>query len=355
MVELSIKELVDKYGNSIHKAMYNNGNLAGGSRKSFLTYIKRFIDYSEGSKRGYFIINNIYDIEKPTILINYSKDDIYYHVARMITEHLNVTESNTCKVIPKVRFSNDIQFINSNFNRIRYNKKYASDLLNIDELIIKDFTKKAIENMESVIETTLKLLKSNELIEYLEQYMVGYTSVEFDRELNKNITVSGTRRATESEILFILKTIEDTKKKFNITSQEIYFSKNKKTYSEFISLKLKEINIDFYFKGYEVYYLDKQRVLNFLSWYDGSVIDNIKKANELFINKLNLNTSKRISLKSIDSEDYMSKYLKLCEHTIPYDSELLDIDYKDSYNVSIDIINNGMGVNVNIERNNILD
>lgn len=50
-----------------------------------------------------------------------------------------------------------------------------------------------------------------------------------------------------------------------------------------------------------MYYLDKQRVLNFLSWYDGSVIDNIKKANELFINKLNLNTSKRISLKSIDS------------------------------------------------------
>jgi len=350
-----LKYLVNTYGNNIHNSIYENGNLVGGSRKSFLTYIKRYIDYEESGRRGYFKINNIYDIKKPMLLINFSNQDIHYHVTRMIISHLDSMKDLNHSVIPKVRFANDIQFINSNFNKVRYNRKDASELLQIEEPIIKDFTKKAIENMEAIIETTLRALKSDELIEYLEQYMVGVTEIEFKKDLNKNITVARTRRASELEVSFILKTIEETKKKFNISTQEIYFSRNKAIYVEYITSRLKTINIDYYFKGYEVYILNKEKIAEFLSWYSENITENVSTANSIFINRLNLNTSKRIESKNVDKLDYMSKYLKLCNHTIPHDSELLDIDYKDSYTVSIDIINGGMGVNVDIERNNILD
>lgn len=289
------------------------------------------------------------------LLINFSKQDIHYHVARMIVFHLNSMKDLNHSVIPKVRFANNIQFINSNFNKVRFNRKDASELLQIEEPIIKDFTKKAIENMEAIIETTLKALKSDELIEYLEQYMVSVTDIEFNQELNKNVTVARTRRASETEVNFILKSIEDTKKKFNISTQEIYFSKNKSIYNEYLTDKLKTINIDYYFKGYEIYIIDKDKILEFLSWYGENIIENVSTANSIFISKLNSNTSKRIENKNINKLDYMSKYLKLCNQTIPYDSEILDINYKDSYNVSVDIINNGMGVNVDIERSNLLD
>lgn len=289
------------------------------------------------------------------LLINFSKQDIHYHVARMIVFHLNSMKDLNHSVIPKVRFANNIQFINSNFNKVRFNRKDASELLQIEEPIIKDFTKKAIENMEAIIETTLKALKSDELIEYLEQYMVSVTDIEFNQELNKNVTVARTRRASEIEVNFILKSIEDTKKKFNISTQEIYFSKNKSIYNEYLTDKLKTINIDYYFKGYEIYIIDKDKILEFLSWYSENIIENVSTANSIFISKLNSNTSNRIENKNINKLDYMSKYLKLCNQTIPYDSEILDINYKDSYNVSVDIINNGMGVNVDIERSNLLD
>lgn len=341
-MEKTIKtvELIERFGTKTNlKAYIKNKKLPQCTKNSLVLKAKQECDIQDLGG-GEFLIKEFYPFKKPKCLIG-NTDLIYIGLYRMILE--KVKEGFPKKyplILPKVTFANDIFFINKNFNSIKYNKEGASEYFNLDGEVINDFCLKTKQTMCYYIERALKTLQEEGIIEFNSARMVSHLKVEFSNT-KCSIQSMDAKVATPEENIKIIEAEESTLKELGISSmRDAHYGVKSKEFRDILTKKLNDMGIAYCFFGYSVYYRSKEKVGNFLKWYDEDFKYNISTCNSEFIGIMHKNAKNRYEKdpSTYYGVNYVDGYLKLLNSVVPYDEEHLKLPiygHKNAMDVSV--------------------
>ena len=255
-------------------SLINEKPKTSDSKNAQLKELKRFINYhNEGHK---FIIDEIYEIpqkknDKRTNGLYI--DDIQAMIINLL---LNSKENKVLLSYGKLFKATNIT--NRNYIEGRNNIDKLSELTEVSKEVCYDFYNYTQTSLKQKLESALKGLERESLINFQKSYIIAKIVVEHnifgepwvvDGKLKTHVEH---KMADERERIIILYCEQEALKELNANNkQEVYIKGKWKKFKKIVQQKLKENgNIAYYYEGYSIvfnqdyidYYLNKNELLD---------------------------------------------------------------------------------------------
>lgn len=285
----------------------------GNAKKAQLKEFERYFKYD---KKGYkFIVTHIYEIPLPE---NNNKtkyiSTIEKHILDKLVHDPNI--SNGVMFISKSKLLEELRMINNNYTYGKYKQLRLSQHMEITIEEIEEFYLTSDDLLKRNIEAALNNLRNKSLIFWSHAITLCFIESDisinnnYDYKLNKHekyneygeeevsfsvnpITKRIHRKATESEVKFILRVEADILEKYNCESAGDVFKKgiSKQYYKEVRDILFDKLNIFFYYNSYEIV-CNEDHIVN--KWGELEKLELNDLQRELSLNELNSDVMNRI-------------------------------------------------------------
>lgn len=249
--------------------------LTSNSKKSQLKELERYVSYhNEGHK---FIIDEIYEEPKPK-KDNRGKDGLYIDDVQAMIINLLLNSKENKVLLSYGKLFKATNMTNDNYIEGRNNIDKLSEITEISKEVCYDFYNYTQTSLKQKLESALKGLEKESLINFQKSYIIAKIVVEHNI-FGEPWVVNGKlkthiehRMAEENERLIILYCEQEALKELKAKNkQDVYIKGDWKKFKKLVQQKLRENgNIAYYYEGYSIvfnqdyidYYLNKNELID---------------------------------------------------------------------------------------------
>lgn len=330
---ISLHEIIEKYATPTIKDSYKKtGKLATKNKQSVLQSFARYCEYKELSNNRYRI-TRVFKTPVPTTFTKLN-DGLYKYLAPIVLNKLLTEHDETNKIVmPLMDYARHIEMINDNYKPMKYNQEATSEYLGVNNDVIREYFDKMDDNIKYYIQRCLDYLQSADVLKWYKVPMVRKKKKETIIQSNGNIMIRcyyEDLRATPEEVNHFNTVFEDLRKEMNIKSKsECFYGSKALKFCKSLSEKLNELDIQYFYDGYEIYYTSLERCENLLQTFENYNNTDLltQQFNETFISSIVGNAEQR-QLKELKKElsesfkkdsNYIANFKILSETTINQD------------------------------------
>lgn len=302
-------KLVDLFGTDKNKEYFKKYNKIGTSLKnSILKRASRECNILDIGNGKYEILE-VYNVKIPTSTSKILNNKAYKILCPIIINNLIDSKNNGENVLNMslITYCGLLNIVHkTNFNSINYNKKLVSKDYNIDMVNITNFFNISKRMIKYNMESALTLLQQSGIIYWQHLIWIKHRDVALKNNHSSVETnvINTHRRATEEEIRYIEDCKSQIIKKYNIVDidnfDSIYYNKNYSLAIAELNELLIKRNIVYYYKGYEIYYTDIEKSINFMKLFEDF---NKESYNNIFYDIINDNIKTSYDKKEIENLD----------------------------------------------------
>jgi hypothetical protein len=353
------KDLICFFGTKKNIDTYEKTNKVNNSIKQILLNKASRFCLIEDIGKGQYKIKEIYKYPKPASF-NKLNSGLYKYLSpiilsKLLTEH----DENNKIVLPLMEYARYIEMVNQNYMPIKYNQEQASQKIEIDNVIIREFYEKVDDNIKYYIQRCLEYLQSADVLKWYKVPMIKKKKVNISMENNKPTFECEYEnvRATSEEVKYFNDITESIRECLGIKSKsECFYGRKASEFCRMVSDRLSEQNISYFYDSYEIYYTNLNRCNNLLKefkFYDNEK-QLIKEFNEQFISYIVSNAeSRQYKAEEIENEvhkyrledNYIASFKTLSELTIDNQQEKLKFN-RNSQNDAINKMDSDFNITV---------
>lgn len=252
---------------------------------------------------------------------------IYQYLTPLLLDEIINSEHGRESIFTVYQLIKSTHMTNSNYYPCKFAQSEVSCGLQIPHETVSDYFDKTDYSINYRIKQCLSYLTQTGCIFFHETYLVKtieFVSVTANLNGVKTKGKSNIHKASKDELTLYAQLLELADKELDIKSnQERWFSKKANNYNHLLSYLLREHNIAYFTKGFEVYRIHKERCQNILDSFKDRSLDECKReiGNILKLN-CDHNAANRLNKNPPTyDENYLDNFKNLSGITLPYGTE----------------------------------
>lgn len=318
--------LVDKICSDAQRCSYHSKEkFASGKHKSmFLDTLARYCDYEYDAQNKRYTITEVFAYPKSLSDAKIHKGIYQYLAPLILNEVLFGDMCNDRKAVITSRdLAKTVEMVNGNYDNAKYNQDAMQTDLGFSQAVLAEYFNKADNRIDDYIRQCIKYLASMNCVIYNETHMIGIMSKTAEIE-NGHVIIKPTqvRAATDEEMKLYSRLVEKASRRAKIISdREKWYGKKAVRYNTELTRLLKENNILFVCRAFELWRVDEKRCKDVLrSFADKTIGERQREIGTVLKCIMDTNAENRLDKNQALGKDYLEQFKRLSDITLLYDA-----------------------------------
>lgn len=290
----------------------------------FLDSLARYCDYEYDPQSKRYIVNEVYAYPKSLSDAKIHKG-IYQYLAPLILNEVLFGKMHKDRnaVITSMDLAKTVEMVNGNYNNAKYNQDAMQTDLGFSQAVLAEYFNKADSRIDDYIRQCVKYLANMNCVIYNETHMIGIMPKVADIE-NGHIIIepAQVRAATDDEMKLYSRLVEKASRRAKITSdREKWYGKKAARYNTELTRLLKENNILFVCRAFELWRVDEKRCKDVMrSFADKTIAERQREIGTVLKCIMDTNAENRVEKNQALGKDYLEQFKRLSDITLLYDA-----------------------------------